>query len=192
MKNSKIFLLLVIIFFISSCTQLRQVGFRDYETSFLKQLDKQTVEKKLYRDFETVAIAKVTYFNPTLANQYYNYLKQHNAISKSNQHLYDSFVNDCSKNTVFWVNLYSSYYESSNISDKNSFWNVYLDCNGKRIQPVKIEHVSKGSPLNAWLYLKPKNYWSQNYIIEFDKNCDDNAIDFNMASIIGSLDFKFR
>lgn len=192
MKKNKIFLLLGIIFFISSCTQLRQVGFRDYETSFSKQLDKQTVEKKLYRDFETVAITKVTYFNSTLANQYYNYLKQHNAISTSNQPIYDSFVNDCSKNTVFWVNLYSSYYESNNISDKKSFWNVYLDCNGKRIQPVKIEEVSKDSPLNAWLYLKPKNYWSSNYIIEFDKSCDSDTIDFNMASIVGSLDFKFR
>lgn len=192
MKNSKIFLLVALILFISSCTQLKTVGFRDYETSFLKQLAKQTQEKKLYRDFETIAIAKITYFNPALANQYYDYLKQHNAISKFNSSLYDSFLNDCTKNIVFWVNLYSSYYESSNISDKNSFWNVYLDCNGKKIQPLKIEEVSKDSPLNAWLYLGPKDYWSKNYIIEFNKNCDINNIDFNMASIAGSLDFKFR
>ncbi|HEX13473.1 MAG: hypothetical protein ACPLW6_04350 [Desulfurella sp.] len=191
MRKIKFFFPVLMLIFIASCTQMQQVGFRSYETEFSKNLDKQTQEKKLYRDFETIAIAKVTYFNSALANQYYNYLKQHNAISSSNEKLYESFVNECSKNTVFWVNLYSSDYESSNISSKNSFWNIYLDCNGEKIQPLKIEKVSKDSPLNVWLYLKPKNYWSNNYIVEFNKSCLNNSIDFNMASIVGSLDFKF-
>lgn len=191
MKKNKIFGLFVLFAFLTSCTQLQEVGFRSYKTQFSKQLDKQTIEKKLYRDFETVAIAKVTYFDSNLANQYYDYLKEKNAISQSNEKLYEKFQNDSSKNTVFWVNLYSSDFESSNISDKNSFWNVYLDCNGKKIQPIKIEKVPENSPLNAWLYLKPRNYWSNNYIIEFDKSCKSSAIDFNMASIIGSLNFKF-
>ncbi|AHF97663.1 hypothetical protein DESACE_00395 [Desulfurella acetivorans A63] len=191
MRKIKFFFPVLMLIFIASCTQMQQVGFRSYETEFSKNLDKQTQEKKLYRDFETIAIAKVTYFNSALANQYYNYLKQHNAISSSNEKLYESFVNECSKNKVFWVNLYSSDYESSNISSKNSFWNIYLDCNGEKIQPLKIEKVSKDSPLNVWLYLKPKNYWSNNYIVEFNKSCLNNSIDFNMASIVGSLDFKF-
>ncbi len=190
MKKIRYFLPILLLF-IASCSQFRQIGFRSYETQFSQQLDKQTQEKKLYRDFETVAIAKVTYFNAPLAISYYDYLKQHNSISKSNQKIYESFVSECENKTVFWVNLYSSDYESSNISSKNSFWNVYLSCNGKNLQPVKIEKLSKDNPLNAWLYLKPKNYWSENYIIEFDKSCPNGALDFNMASIVGSLDFKF-
>ncbi|MGB9755252.1 MAG: hypothetical protein ACPLXO_00085 [Desulfurella sp.] len=191
MKKNKVFLLLVLFVFLSSCTQLKEVGFRSYTTQFSEQLDKQTIEKKLYRDFETVAIAKVTYFNKNLANQYYDYLKEKNAISQSNEKLYKKFQNDSYKNTVLWVNLYSSDFESNNISDKNSFWNVYLDCNGKKIQPIKIEKVPKDSPLNAWLYLKPREFWSTNYIIEFDRSCKNNNVDFNMASIVGSLNFKF-
>ncbi len=192
MKNNKFFFLLALLFFATSCTQLQQIGFRDYDTSFSQNLDKHTIEKKLYRDFETVAIAKVTYFDSNLANQYYDYLAQHNSISSSNNKVYESFKNDSSKLFVFWVNLYSSDYESSNISNKNSFWNVYLDCNGKKILPVKIEKISEDSPLSAWLYLKPRNYWSQNYIVEFDRSCASNMIDFNMASIVGSLNFNFR
>lgn len=191
MKKNKIFGLFIILVFLASCTQLKEVGFRSYETQFTKQLDKQTIEKKLYRDFETIAIAKVTYFDSNLANQYLVYLKEKNAISHSSKKLYENFLNDSYKNTVFWVNLYSSDFESSNISSKNSFWNVYLDCNGKKIQPIKIEKVPKDSPLNAWLYLKPRNYWSNNYIIEFDRSCKSSTIDFNMASIVGSLNFKF-
>jgi len=191
MKKYSIFLLFII-FFATACTQLQQIGFRSYETTFSQNLDNHTIEKKLYRDFETVAIAKVTYFDSNLANQYYDYLAQNNAISNTNKKIYESFKNDSKQKFVFWINLYSSNFEPSNISDKNSFWNIYLECDGKQIQPSKIVKVPEDSPLNAWLYLKPRNYWSQNYIVEFDKNCKSNIFDLKMSSIVGSLSFNFR
>lgn len=191
MKNYNAFFILAFVFFLSSCAQLSNVGFRSYKNNFESRLDQQTREEKLYRDFETVAIAKVTYFDRNLADNYYNYLQTHNAISDKNKPIYEQFKSQAQKRLVFWVNLYSSDYESSNISDKNSFWSVYLNCNHTKLYPSKIEHILPDNPLNAWLYLKSKTYWSQNYIVYFDNKCNVNNPDFNMSSIIGNLNFKF-
>jgi len=68
----------------------------------------------------------------------------------------------------FFVSFYSYQYKYSDIFDKKSAWEIYLEVDGKRYKPVKHENLSRVTPLYQKLY-PYSNIWSRHYYVYFPK-----------------------
>lgn len=73
-----------------------------------------------------------------------------------------------SKYTGFYVAFYTYQYRFSDLNSKGNGWKLYLEANGERYEPVKIEALKRLRPLYQTLY-PYSNLWSRHYYIYFPK-----------------------
>ncbi len=190
MKRIVSFLLLALI--VTSCSKLKQLGFRSYENPFTLNLKAHTVSKTLYRDFSTIAIAKATHFNKELMKEYIEYT-QGIKINKTGDRRYLETLKDCDKYDVFWLAFYTDDDDINNLSSMDSFWNVYIVRNGKILEPVSIKEVGLNDFKKQWLYLVKFHRWARQYVIKFKKpEKPEEKVTLVIASYLGEMDMTFR
>ncbi len=187
----KVISLIIVLLFVSSCSQLKQLGFRSYQNTFTRNLEAHTVSKTLYRDFTTIAIAKATHFNKQLMRQYIEYTQGIN-VNKTNDKRYLQTLKDCDKYDVFWLAFYTDDDDINNLSSADSFWNIYLIRDGKVIEPASIKEVGLNDFKKQWLYLIKFNRWARQYVIKFKKaDLKDGRVTLVIASYLGEIDMTF-
>ncbi len=187
----KLISLLVIFVFLAGCSQLRSLGFRSYNNGFVNNLKQHTTGVTLYRDFTTIAIAKATHFNKNLMKQYIEYV-QKRSLDKSRDKKYIETVNECDKYDVYWVAFYTADDDINNLSDKDSFWNIYLLENSHTLNPVSITEVELSNFKRQWMYLTNSNRWSRQYVVEFKKTPEKvSHRSLVVSSFLGTMRFKF-
>ncbi len=179
----------ILILFLTSCSMLHSLGFRNYENSFTENLKSHTKSFTLYRDFTTIASAKATHFNKKLMRQYIEYTRNIN-IAKNKKH--EKELNEFNKYDIFWVAFYTDDDDINNLSDKDSFWNVYLVRDGKIVTPADIKEVDLNSFKKQWLYLVKSARWSREYIVKF-KKAKNEKVEENLviSSYLGTIELRF-
>ncbi len=193
MMNKKLFtgaVLLLVMFLCFGCSKFRDVGVRSYDNNFTNELNENTKNVKLYRDFTTVAIAKATHFNKELMGKYISYTQKANHIDGNKQ---NKLLKDAENYNLYWVALYTSNHNINNLSYKKSFWNVYLSCNRSTYKPISIKKIHMGYLKTQWLYMIKSSNWFSQYEIKFKKeDCKNKPSHLVIASSLGIIDFGFR
>ncbi len=183
---------LVAVAFVASCAQLKRVGFRSYQNSFTRSLKAHTRSKTLYRDFTTIAIAKATHFDKRLMRSYIEYT-QGIDVSKTTDKRYIDTLKQCDRYEVFWLAFYTDDDDINNLASKDSFWNVYLESDGRVIEPASIREVGINDFRKQWLYLIKFNRWAREYVILFKKDSAlRTPLRLVITSYLGEIDMQFR
>lgn len=183
--------LFVVFVFLTGCSQLRNLGFKSYDNGFVNNLKKHTAEVTLYRDFTTIAIAKVTHFDKNLMKQYIEYVQKID-LDKNRDKRYVKMINEFDEYDIYWVAFYTEDDDINNLSDKDSFWNVYLLENSRTLSPVSVKEVELNNFKKQWMYLTNSNRWSRQYVVKFKKA--PNKIlhrSLVVSSFLGTMNFKF-
>ncbi len=187
----KIVYILSIIFILTGCSSLKNVGFRSYNNSFTKDLNRHTKSVTLYRDFTTVAIAQATHFNKSLMEKYIKYTQKID-VQKSKK--YKKLLKEFDKYDIYWLAFYTPDDDINNLSSKNSFWNVYLSKGSNIINAAHIKEVGINGMTKQWLYFVKANRWARQYIIKFKKqdNIKSKKSCLVLSSFLGTIEIKFN
>jgi len=68
----------------------------------------------------------------------------------------------------FYISFYAYDYRYSDLSAKDSVWELQLEVDGKQMSPAKIKKISSLTPFYRSLY-PYSNVWSRHYIVYFPK-----------------------
>jgi len=184
--------LFVFLLIVSGCTYMQDVGVRSYSSEFTEMLHSHTRSFKLYRDFETVALCKATYFDRKLAMSFVDsYSKQAHLPDAEKEKLKEEWKNRTENFDEFWVAFYTGDEDINNLASSHPFWNVHA-IYGKMIEkPLEIEEIEINRMTNQWMYLIDANRWSKNYIIRFRKIPHTGKVTLVIASMLGTINMEF-
>ncbi len=186
--------LLVAFFLLTTfgCAYMQDVGVRSYSSEFTRMLSSHTQSFKLYRDFETVAICKATYFDKKLAMSFIDsYSKQAHLPDAEKEKLKEEWKNRTKNFDEFWIAFYTGDEDINNLSSLHPFWNVHA-IYGKAVEkPLEIKEIERGRMRNQWMYLIDANRWSRNYIIRFRKIPHTGKVNLIIASMLGTINMEF-
>ncbi len=183
-------ILLMVVVFISSCAQLKSVGFKSYQNEFTRDLDRNTKKVTLYRDFTTVAIAQATHFNKKLMEKYIKYTQR---VDAKKVVKYQKLLSDFDKYDIYWLAFYTPDDDINNLSSRNSFWNVYLSKNGTTLNATLIKEIGVNDMTKQWLYFVKANSWARQYVIKFKKSGPHSTKStLVLSSFLGTIAIKFK
>jgi hypothetical protein len=171
---------------------MQDVGVRSYSSEFTRMLSSHTRSFKLYRDFETVAICKATYFDTKLAMTFVDYYSSQTQLSESERkRLKEEWKNRTENFDEFWMAFYTGDEDINDLASLHPFWNVHA-IYGKTVEkPLEIEEVERGGMENQWMYLIDANRWSRNYIVRFRKMPHTGKVNLIIASMLGTISMEF-
>lgn len=140
---------------------------RDYK----KALKTWTRDDELFQrpDFYASMKWSVTYLSPSfvraqndeLARIYNRLPSEKDAALRGAQSRYGGYE-------AFFVSFYGYDYKTADLAKKDSIWLLRLEVNGRRYEPVKIEPLSKPTPIDIDLY-PYINTWARYYTVYFPK-----------------------
>lgn len=160
-------------------------GKKDYK----KLLKHYTHAQETYQreDFYASLNWTASYLHPNLIsealthmNEMYQFSSTQRVENKKKWHdKLDGYV-------VFYVNFYGYDYKHSDLSKDNGDWNIFLTSGAERFEPVKIEKITKPSPLEVTLF-PYTNIWSRHYYIYFPQEAaTGNTMQLNVVGPQGT------
>ncbi len=192
-RNAKICILCFFLLIMSSCTFMRDVGVRSYSSDFTRLLSSHTRSFKLYRDFETVAICKATYFDTKLAMAFVDYYSNQTQLSESEKkRLKEEWKNRTENFDEFWIAFYTGDEDINDLASLHPFWNVHAIYGKMTEKPLEIKEIERDRMRNQWMYLIDANRWSRNYIIRFRKMPRRGKVNLIIASMLGTINMEFN
>ncbi len=180
---------LVLLIFLSGCSQLKNLGFKNYANNFTMNLKNNTAGMVLYRDFTTIAIAKATHFNKQLMEQYIKYTQN---VNPAESKKYKDMIKEFDKYDIYWLAFYTPDDDINNLASTNSFWNVYLSKGSTTLNAAYIKEIGINDMTKQWLYLLKFNRWARQYVIKFKKTNLKGKPTLILSSFLGTIEIKFN
>ncbi len=187
----KMISVVVLLLLLSGCSQIRNLGFKSYRNTFTNNIKKNTTSMTLYKDFTTIATVKATHFNKKLMEQYIKYTQGINVANDKNKK-YKKILNEFNHYDIYWVAFYTDNDDINNLANKDSFWSIYLSCNGKTYFPKDISSMRITLFTSQWLYIIHATNWFRQYSLKFKKGvCKQGTIHLVITSYLGNINLTF-
>ncbi len=157
-------------------------------------LKRWTTRDEAYQDYSQSYIVLATMISRELKERQINSEADHMHWTPSErQENLQKASYDLQTNTTFFVSLYTQNDVDNNLDKKDSIWNIFLDVNGKRVQPTSIKKIYENKAVlqTKYPYLDP---WSKNYYVTFPVPADsvsDALPQMTIAGPFGASHLKF-
>ncbi len=176
----------------SKLAELGAVPKKD-KSSYISTLNRYTVSKKLYEEFQTKALITATIFTEQFLTDYskereqYSKPEDFNIFLDKEKFLVDNYIR-------FFVSFYSPKEDFTEL-EKSTLWNIYLETSdGKKIYPFSIKKAEESKDVLTH-YFPYLDYWSKPYFINFKKTdielSREKTLTLHFISVLGKVNLTF-
>lgn len=176
-----------------------KTSFDQYQgSSYKTTLTEWTKHARIYKGFDTVLIAQITFKSSQFRNAYAReYVRTYNLSAAETDKLVKDQKEAEKAYNDFFVAIYTPEKKWNDFHKKDSIWKIYLADGNKKIEPFEVRKIKKIDAVTTHFfpYVSP---WKSVYIVRFPKTNTSKTFEQNscvklvITSVLGSNETTWK